>query len=160
MVVGVKSKLQYLHGKKISKTRSCNKVRRKPCCNFYHYYQYHGFQLKTYQYNVFDVTLCVYPHRAGWKVSLKLAEKLSQRSWVRFPPWSGCPVWIYTQSNIKNIIFTWVHNTKTHTKISYQYNSESLLVSLLLYLVLASTWLQHNWINNIKRTDWNYYWKY
>jgi hypothetical protein len=22
-------------------------------------------------------------------------------------------VWIYTQSNIKNIIFTWVHNIKT-----------------------------------------------
>ena len=25
----------------------------------------------------------------------------------------ACPVWIYTQSNITNIIFTWVHNTKT-----------------------------------------------
>jgi hypothetical protein len=23
------------------------------------------------------------------------------------------PVWIYTQSNITNIIFTWVHNTDT-----------------------------------------------
>jgi hypothetical protein len=23
------------------------------------------------------------------------------------------PVWIYTQSNITNIIFTWVHNTNT-----------------------------------------------
>ena len=29
---------------------------------------------------------------------------------------SACPVWIYTQSNIKNIIFTWVHNITTHTK--------------------------------------------
>jgi hypothetical protein len=29
---------------------------------------------------------------------------------------SACSVWIYTQSNIKNIIFTWVHNIKTHTK--------------------------------------------
>jgi hypothetical protein len=25
----------------------------------------------------------------------------------------ACPVWIYTQSNITNIIFTWVHNTNT-----------------------------------------------
>jgi hypothetical protein len=23
----------------------------------------------------------------------------------------ACPVWIHTQSNITNIIFTWVHNT-------------------------------------------------
>jgi hypothetical protein len=30
------------------------------------------------------------------------------------------PVWIYTQSNITNIIFTWVHNTSTERKkISY-----------------------------------------
>jgi hypothetical protein len=27
------------------------------------------------------------------------------------------PVWIYTQSNITNIIFTWVHNTSTEKKI-------------------------------------------
>ena len=26
------------------------------------------------------------------------------------------PVWIYTQSNITNIIFTWVHNTSTEKK--------------------------------------------
>ena len=25
----------------------------------------------------------------------------------------ACPVWIYTQSNITNIIFTWVHYTNT-----------------------------------------------
>jgi hypothetical protein len=25
-------------------------------------------------------------------------------------------VWIYPQSNIKNIILTWVHNIKTHTQ--------------------------------------------
>jgi hypothetical protein len=25
----------------------------------------------------------------------------------------ACPVWIHTQSNITNIIFTWVHNTNT-----------------------------------------------
>ena len=29
---------------------------------------------------------------------------------------SARPMWIYTQSNIINIIFTWVHNIKTHTK--------------------------------------------
>jgi hypothetical protein len=29
---------------------------------------------------------------------------------------SACSVWIYTQNNIKNIIFTWVHNIKTHPK--------------------------------------------
>jgi hypothetical protein len=27
---------------------------------------------------------------------------------------SACPVWIYTQSNIKDIILTWVHNIKRH----------------------------------------------
>jgi hypothetical protein len=27
------------------------------------------------------------------------------------------PVWIYTQSNITNIIFTWVHNTDTEKKL-------------------------------------------
>jgi hypothetical protein len=26
------------------------------------------------------------------------------------------PVWIYTQSNITNIIFTWVHNTNAEKK--------------------------------------------
>jgi hypothetical protein len=25
----------------------------------------------------------------------------------------ACPVWIYTQSNITSIIFTWVHYTNT-----------------------------------------------
>jgi hypothetical protein len=25
----------------------------------------------------------------------------------------ACPVWIYTQGNITNIIFTWVHITPT-----------------------------------------------
>jgi hypothetical protein len=29
---------------------------------------------------------------------------------------SACPVWMHTQSNITNIIFTWVHNTNTHKK--------------------------------------------
>jgi hypothetical protein len=34
---------------------------------------------------------------------------------------SACPLWIYTHSNIKNIIFTWVHNIKTHTKKYHNY---------------------------------------
>jgi hypothetical protein len=36
------------------------------------------------------------------------------------------PVWIYTQSNITNIIFTWVHNTNTGKKILLlmSFNSE------------------------------------
>jgi hypothetical protein len=29
----------------------------------------------------------------------------------------ACPVWIYTQSNITSIIFTWVHYTNTEKKI-------------------------------------------
>jgi hypothetical protein len=29
----------------------------------------------------------------------------------------ACPVWIYTQSNITSIIFTWVHYTNTHKQI-------------------------------------------
>jgi hypothetical protein len=28
---------------------------------------------------------------------------------------SACAVWMHTQSNITNIIFTWVHNTNTHS---------------------------------------------
>jgi hypothetical protein len=32
------------------------------------------------------------------------------------------PVWIYTQSNITNIIFTWVHNTNTEKKKSKYFN--------------------------------------
>jgi hypothetical protein len=31
------------------------------------------------------------------------------------------PVWIYTQSNITNIIFTWVHNTNTEKIILLDY---------------------------------------
>jgi hypothetical protein len=34
---------------------------------------------------------------------------------------SACPLWIYTQSNIKNVIFSWVHNIKTHTKKYHNY---------------------------------------
>ena len=55
---------------------------------------------------------------------------------------SACPVWIYTQSNIKNIIFTWVHNIKTHTKNTIHtlhhwlsYLSTLLPLSLFLYIL-------------------------
>jgi hypothetical protein len=30
----------------------------------------------------------------------------------------ACPVWIYTQSNISSIIFTWVHYTNTEEIIT------------------------------------------
>jgi hypothetical protein len=52
---------------------------------------------------MFFMLLWVYIHT-------EQAEKLA------WPRWESNPVWIYTQSNIKNIIFTWVHNIKTHTK--------------------------------------------
>ena len=53
----------------------------------------------------------------------------------------ACPVWIYTQSNITSIIFTWVHYTNTekinqyecdwlllenHVTITYSYRSSTL----------------------------------
>jgi hypothetical protein len=40
----------------------------------------------------------------------------SQRSQANY---SACLVWIYTHSNRRNIIFTWVQNIKTHPKISW-----------------------------------------
>jgi hypothetical protein len=64
-----------------------------------------------------DVTLSVYPHR----VSLK---NMSAKVWIE-PTTFGIlahlgkhifqayQVWIYTQSNITSIIFTWVHYTNT-----------------------------------------------
>jgi hypothetical protein len=39
----------------------------------------------------------------------------------------ACPVWIYTQSNITNIIFTWVHNTTTENII---HNLSTVLVHI------------------------------
>jgi hypothetical protein len=43
----------------------------------------------------------------------------------------ACPVWIYTQSNITNIIFTWVHNTNTE-KI---YNNCDYFVYLTVFIL-------------------------
>ena len=69
------------------------------------------------EYNVFDVTLSVYPHRAVYPHSnrLGLVAELAEH-WTGIPNkgrgldshrgqanFSACPVWIYTQSNIKNI---------------------------------------------------------
>jgi hypothetical protein len=33
----------------------------------------------------------------------------------------ACPVWIYTQSNITSIIFTWVHYTNTEKSLNLCY---------------------------------------
>jgi hypothetical protein len=38
------------------------------------------------------------------------------------------PVWIYTQSNITNIIFTWVHNTSTEKKQKHRLYHRCLFV--------------------------------
>jgi hypothetical protein len=37
----------------------------------------------------------------------------------------ACPVWIYTQSNITSIIFTWVHYTNTEKIHDYKITSIS-----------------------------------
>jgi hypothetical protein len=37
------------------------------------------------------------------------------------------PVWIYTQSNITNIIFTWAHNTNTEKII------KTIVINIVLY---------------------------
>jgi hypothetical protein len=51
-----------------------------------------------------DVTLSVYPHRASLKCLPTVARLIFQ----------ACPMWIYTQINITNIIFTWVHYRKNN----------------------------------------------
>jgi hypothetical protein len=45
------------------------------------------------------------------------AEKLAWPRWEA--NFSACPVWMHTQSNTTNIIFTWARNTNTH-KIIFQ----------------------------------------
>jgi type IV secretory pathway VirB3-like protein len=37
----------------------------------------------------------------------------------------ACAMWIYTQSNITDIIFTWVHNTNTE-KIKLKFSQNSM----------------------------------
>jgi hypothetical protein len=88
-------------------------------------------------YDVCYVTLSVYPHRASLKnmpghggnyigiegtrfcseISLTRTDLttylVGSISTVAGHIFQARPVWIYTQSNITNIIFTWVHNTNT-----------------------------------------------
>jgi hypothetical protein len=78
-------------------------------------------------YFVCDVTLSVYPHRAslknmpghGGNTSPMLCQLNYAVRSVRVCDtvvrhiFQACPVWIYTQKNITNIIFTWVNNTNT-----------------------------------------------
>ena len=62
--------------------------------------------IKWQSYCFWCYTLSVYPHRAGWKVSLTTV---------------GIEPAIYTQSNIKNIIYSPEYITSKHTqKISWQ----------------------------------------
>ena len=37
----------------------------------------------------------------------------------------ACPVWIYTQSNITNIIFNWVHNINTEKSQLYDWKDQA-----------------------------------
>ena len=81
-------------------------------------------------YYVCDVTLSVYPHRAslknmpghGGNTSPMLCQLNYAVRSVRVCDtvvrhiFQACPVWIYTQKNITNIIFTWVNNTNTEKK--------------------------------------------
>jgi hypothetical protein len=72
----------------------------------------HWHNLSSFYKNVFDVILSVYPHRAGWKVSLTTVG-IEPATFVQ-AYFSSLPgVDIYTQSNITSIIFTWVHYTNT-----------------------------------------------
>jgi hypothetical protein len=58
---------------------------------------------------------------------------------------SACPVWMHTQSNITNIIFTWVHITPTTQKI-FHYNW--FATSLEDWILFQSSWPQrsHNYV--------------
>jgi hypothetical protein len=61
------------------------------------------------RYNIY-YKLCLWCYLYSECASTSLA-------WPRWEAnFSACPVWMHTQSNITNIIFTWVHNTNTHTK--------------------------------------------
>ena len=51
------------------------------------------------EYDVCDVTLSVYPHRASPTVARHIFQ--------------ACPGWIYTQSNITNIILYYIRNNKS-----------------------------------------------
>jgi hypothetical protein len=59
----------------------------------------------------------------------------------------ACPVWIHTQSNITNIIFTWVHctnRTKSPKSLNYDlcwiiYHTYYLYLYLYLYRSFSKT---------------------
>jgi hypothetical protein len=48
------------------------------------------------------------------------------------------PVWIYTQSNITNIIFTWVHNTNTE-KILVHYVLQYPIIQYITNISMLMT---------------------
>jgi hypothetical protein len=51
------------------------------------------------------------------------------------------PVWIYTQSNIANIKFTWVHNTSTEKKLlhsTFSYNRSLVYVTHYFFKVCSN----------------------
>ena len=53
----------------------------------------------------------------------------------------ACPVWIYTQSNITNIVFTWVHNTNTEKSWLLDcIDIEGTIDSVPKYHILEPTW--------------------
>jgi hypothetical protein len=80
---------------------------------------YFGTKSRTFDTNVFydhDIFVCVL-----MLCTQVIIMFLCYSECITTPAnFSACPVWIYTQNNIKNIIFTWVHNIKTHTKIQWQ----------------------------------------
>jgi hypothetical protein len=63
------------------------------------------FEVENFTNNACDVTLR-YPHRAGLK---NMPGHDGNRT---YDLWNTNP-WIYTQSNITSILFTWVHYTNT-----------------------------------------------
>jgi hypothetical protein len=49
----------------------------------------------------------------------------------------ACPVWIYTQSNITNIIFTWVHNINNTEKKSFEQTLKIANISAIMFLMFG-----------------------
>ena len=58
------------------------------------------------EYDACDVTLSVYPRRASLKNMPDMVGIEPTTFGILAPIFQACPVWIYTQSNITNIIFT------------------------------------------------------
>jgi hypothetical protein len=59
----------------------------------------------------------------------------------------ACPVWIYTQSNITSILFTWVHYTNTA-------NIRILNVKKVFRKVKTRSWCIRACMLNDQKTDW------